>query len=174
MWRVTIKGILAHKVRFLLTGVAVILGVAFISGHARAHRDDQQDVRRAASRTSTTKTDAVVRAKAVFKGDFGTVRGRIDDSLIPEVRRTDGRRRGGRQHHRARAGGRQGQQGAQQRPGSRRRSASRGSTSQDLSPFHLVDVKGSGEPGAAAPNQVVIDKATVEKTGYRIGDARSR
>ena len=32
MWKVTLKGILAHKVRFLLTGVAVILGVAFISG----------------------------------------------------------------------------------------------------------------------------------------------
>ena len=32
MFKVTLKGILAHKLRFLLTGVAVILGVAFISG----------------------------------------------------------------------------------------------------------------------------------------------
>ena len=32
MWKVTLKGILAHKIRFLLTGVAVILGVSFISG----------------------------------------------------------------------------------------------------------------------------------------------
>ena len=32
MWNVTIKGILARKVRFLLTGVAVMLGVAFVSG----------------------------------------------------------------------------------------------------------------------------------------------
>ena len=32
MWKVTIKGILAHKIRFLLTGVAVILGVSFIAG----------------------------------------------------------------------------------------------------------------------------------------------
>ena len=32
MFKVTLKGILAHKIRFLLTGVAVILGVAFISG----------------------------------------------------------------------------------------------------------------------------------------------
>ena len=32
MWRVTFKGILAHKLRFVLTGVAVVLGVAFMSG----------------------------------------------------------------------------------------------------------------------------------------------
>ena len=32
MWKVTLKGIWAKKVRFLLTGVAVMLGVAFVSG----------------------------------------------------------------------------------------------------------------------------------------------
>ena len=32
MWKVTLKGIWAKKVRFLLTGIAVILGVAFVSG----------------------------------------------------------------------------------------------------------------------------------------------
>jgi putative ABC transport system permease protein len=32
MWRVTLKGLLAHKLRFVLTGVSVILGVAFLSG----------------------------------------------------------------------------------------------------------------------------------------------
>ena len=32
MWKVTLKGIWAKKGRFLLTGVAVMLGVAFVSG----------------------------------------------------------------------------------------------------------------------------------------------
>ena len=32
MWKVTLKGIWAKKVRFLLTGIAVMLGVAFVSG----------------------------------------------------------------------------------------------------------------------------------------------
>ena len=32
MWRVTLKGIWSKKVRFLLTGIAVMLGVAFVSG----------------------------------------------------------------------------------------------------------------------------------------------
>src|SRR5436190_8854326 len=32
MFKVTWKGLIAHKLRFVLTGIAVILGVAFISG----------------------------------------------------------------------------------------------------------------------------------------------
>ena len=32
MWKVTLKGIWSKKVRFLLTGIAVMLGVAFVSG----------------------------------------------------------------------------------------------------------------------------------------------
>ena len=32
MWRVTIKGLLAHKVRLMLTALAVVLGVGFVSG----------------------------------------------------------------------------------------------------------------------------------------------
>ncbi len=32
MWRLTWRGLLAHKVRFLLTGLAVVLGTAFIAG----------------------------------------------------------------------------------------------------------------------------------------------
>ena len=32
MWKVTIKGLLAHKLRLVLTGIAIVLGVTFISG----------------------------------------------------------------------------------------------------------------------------------------------
>src|SRR4029077_6125475 len=32
MWKVTRKGLIANKLRFLLTAIAVVLGVAFISG----------------------------------------------------------------------------------------------------------------------------------------------
>ena len=32
MFSLTLKGLLAHKLRFALTGVAVILGVAFMAG----------------------------------------------------------------------------------------------------------------------------------------------
>ncbi len=32
MWKVTIKGLLAHKLRLVLTAIAIVLGVTFISG----------------------------------------------------------------------------------------------------------------------------------------------
>ncbi len=32
MWRVTFSGLLAHKIRYALTALAVTLGVAFMSG----------------------------------------------------------------------------------------------------------------------------------------------
>ncbi len=32
MWKTTIKGLVAHKLRFFLTALAVLLGVAFIFG----------------------------------------------------------------------------------------------------------------------------------------------
>src|SRR5690242_13867740 len=32
MWRVAIKGLLAHKLRFALTALAVVLGVGFVAG----------------------------------------------------------------------------------------------------------------------------------------------
>jgi putative ABC transport system permease protein len=32
MWKVTVKGLLAHKFRLALTGLAIVLGVTFVSG----------------------------------------------------------------------------------------------------------------------------------------------
>ena len=32
MWRATIKGLLAHKLRLVLTGLAIVLGVSFVAG----------------------------------------------------------------------------------------------------------------------------------------------
>jgi putative ABC transport system permease protein len=32
MWKVTVKGLLAHKLRLALTAIAIVLGVTFISG----------------------------------------------------------------------------------------------------------------------------------------------
>jgi putative ABC transport system permease protein len=32
MWNATIKGLLAHKLRLALTGLAIVLGVTFVTG----------------------------------------------------------------------------------------------------------------------------------------------
>ena len=117
MWRVTIKGILAHKIRFLLTGVAVILGVSFIAGTLVLTATISKTFDGLFANIYAN-TDAVVRAEANFKGAFNAGRGRIDASLLPVVRKTSGCRGGRRRRTGLRAGDRQERRSAQRvRPG---------------------------------------------------------
>ena len=91
MGRVTIKGLLAHKLRFLLTALAVMLGVAFMSGTmvltdtiSRTFDNLFADVNRG--------TDAFVRSRESLTSSFGgdRQRGRIPASLLPEIESVDG------------------------------------------------------------------------------------
>ena len=89
MWRVTIRGLLAKKLRLFTTALAVMLGVAFMSGTlvltdtmGKVFDDLFADVNRG--------TDAFVRGQTVFKSDFGDVRSRIPASLVTTVQGTDG------------------------------------------------------------------------------------
>jgi putative ABC transport system permease protein len=167
--KVTLKGILAHKVRFLLTGVAVILGVAFISGTLVLSETINNTFTNLFSNVYE-KTDAVVRAPEKFSGDFGAVRGRISADLIPQVRRAEGvAQADGNISSFAYVVDRDNEalnKDAQGPPalgfGWMR--------SRDLSPFHLVNVQGqrpSRPP--SAPDEIVIDKNTADKAGYRVG-----
>ena len=70
MWRLTWRGLLSHWLRFVMTAMAIILGISFLVGSfvitdtIRAAFDDLF--------AQTTKgTDAVLRYEAQFKSDFG-------------------------------------------------------------------------------------------------------
>ena len=88
MWKVTRRGLAGHKLRFLLTALAVVLGVSFISGTLvltstiqKTFDDLFADINRG--------TDAAVRSANVIKGDFGNdqranVPVRTGD-IIPEI-----------------------------------------------------------------------------------------
>ena len=76
MWKVTLKGIWAKKVRFLLTGVAVILGVAFVSGTFVLTATISSTFDKLFTEIYQN-TDAVVRAKQTFDSNFGGGRGRV-------------------------------------------------------------------------------------------------
>ena len=89
MWKVTIKGILAKKVRFALTGVAVMLGVAFVSGTFVLTATISQTFDNLFSNIYQ-HTDAVVREKEVFSGNFGAGRGRVSDTVLPVVKSATG------------------------------------------------------------------------------------
>ena len=86
MWRVTLRGLFAHKVRYALTALAVLLGVAFMAGtfvftDTIKHTFDGlfNDVYR--------NTSAVVRAKQPFTpgANFSNQRRLIDADLVTKV-----------------------------------------------------------------------------------------
>ncbi len=84
MLRLTVKSFLAHKVRFLLTAVAVILGVAFMSG-TMVLSDTLKRTFDDLFANVFEGTDAFVRSTNVVETSFGDIRGRIPRSLVEEV-----------------------------------------------------------------------------------------
>ena len=89
MWKVTIRGVLGKWLRFLLTGLAVILGVAFMVG-TLVFTDTTKQTFDDLFANVTKGTDAYVRGKKVFSSDFGDQRNRIPESLLAEVLATPG------------------------------------------------------------------------------------
>src|SRR5262245_61434882 len=91
MLSLTIKSIRAKKARFVLTGIAVMLGVAFMAGTlvlTDTIKKSYDDVA-----TNVYKnTDAVVRSDRHVKGnnDASDVRGTVDASLLAKVRAVKG------------------------------------------------------------------------------------
>jgi len=89
MWRATVKGVLAHKLRLALTGSAIVLGVMFVAGtlvltdtlHAtftNLFDNVYQDV------------SFVVRGHAAFTGNTGAIRNPIPESVASTVRAVPG------------------------------------------------------------------------------------
>jgi putative ABC transport system permease protein len=92
MWKVIRRGVIANKVRFLLTAIAVILGVAFISGTfvltstiSKSFDDLFGNINKG--------TDAVVRERVVLSADRfggGNQRPNMPASLVDFIRKVPG------------------------------------------------------------------------------------
>jgi putative ABC transport system permease protein len=90
MWKVTIKSVWGRKFRALLTGLAVLLGVAFMAGTlvltdtvGKAFDDLFTDI--------NAGTDVVVRRSAGVESEFGPdVRPRVSDELVSKIAAVDG------------------------------------------------------------------------------------
>ena len=95
MFRLTWKNLLAHKRRLFSTFLAVVIGVAFLSGNlmltdtiTKTFNDLFANVDKG--------TDAVVRSSTKISTDFGNdIRGRIPISLLPTVQGVERREGGG-------------------------------------------------------------------------------
>jgi putative ABC transport system permease protein len=89
MWKVSLKGVWAHKRRLFGTTFAVVLGVTFLVGTLVLG-----DTMRAGFNDLFTEvnrgTDAVVRNANEVNTEQGTQRGVIDVSLVDTIRQVDG------------------------------------------------------------------------------------
>ena len=89
MFSLTINSILAKKVRFLLTSVAVILGVAFMAGTLVLTDTIKSSYDQVAGNVYKS-TDAVVRSNRLVKGDNGEQRGTVSAATLARVRAVKG------------------------------------------------------------------------------------
>src|SRR5512133_812757 len=168
MRRVTIKGLLAHKLRFALTALAVTLGVAFMSGTmvltdtiSRTFDNLFADVNRG--------TDAYVRSAQSLSSGFGGAarrqRGRVPASLVPEIQSVTGvaAAEGNLQFY-AQLVDKKGDAIGNPQQGAPTFGFNWG-TVKALNPYRL-------EPGGQAPEggQVVIDAASAKEDGFKVGD----
>ena len=164
MWRVTLRGMLAHKLRLALTGLAIVLGVTFVSG-TLVLTDTLHSTFSTLFSNVYQNVDLEVRGAAAFSNQTGAlaVREPFAQSLLTTVRAVPGV---------ALAEG--GVGGYAQYVDQHGRAISTGgaptigttySASQRLSWFHLV--AGAGPRG---PTQVVMDQGTAQKFGFHVGD----
>jgi putative ABC transport system permease protein len=96
MWRATIKGLLAHKLRLALTGLAIVLGVTFVSG-TLVLTDTLRNTFTTLFGQAYQNVNFEVRANAAFSGAEGeAVRKSIPQSIaatvegVPGVEYADG------------------------------------------------------------------------------------
>ena len=89
MWKVTIKGLLAHKLRLGLTALAIVLGVTFISG-TFVLTDTLHNTFTTLFSNIYSKMDFQVRGVAQLGSGGNAVRNELPESLLATVRGVPG------------------------------------------------------------------------------------
>jgi putative ABC transport system permease protein len=164
MMKVTLRGLMLHKTRAVLTTLAVVIGVAMITG-AYVVSDTMMSAARSLSSSAYDNTDAVVTTKTTFTSQDNVGSSvTIPPSVLAKVRDNP--------QVAAATGDITEQAKLIDRKGKVIGSGPYFAIGLDpvngknLTPFHLK----SGNY-ATAPNEVVIDAATADKEHYKIGDS---
>jgi len=164
MLLLTLRGLVAHRLRLLTTIVATALGVAFMSG-SLVLIDTVNRTREQVFAEVNLGTDAVLRRVAAFDTPLGPQRTRLPQGLIATVLAVDGVSAAeGTVEGYAQLVGPDGEPVGD--PGRGR--AARGQNwklSRTLNPWHLLEGRA---PRSAS--EVAIDQATAADTGFGVGD----
>jgi putative ABC transport system permease protein len=162
MWKVTRKGLLAHKLRLVLTAIAVVLGVTFISG-TFVLTDTLHDTFTSLFSNIYQHIDFQVRGVAQFNGNGGAVRNPISESLLGDVRNVPGVETA--------AGSVEGYAQFVSRDGKAISNSGAPTLGLSFDPdpriseLRIVE----GKP-PTSPRDVVMDAATAQKNHFRVGD----
>jgi putative ABC transport system permease protein len=163
MFNLTRKGLWAHKVRFALTGLAVVLGVAFMAG-TMILTDTMGKTFDGLFATSNEGIDVVVHRPTGIDSDMVDVRERVDAGLLTDIRGIEGVD--------AAAGSIEGFAQIVAADGTATRTDGIGGTmgvawipDERLNPFELT----SGR-APSGPSEIVLDQATVDDQGWSLGD----
>ncbi|HET6949168.1 MAG TPA: FtsX-like permease family protein [Acidimicrobiales bacterium] len=160
-----LRNLLAHKIRLFTTGLAVMLGVAFMAG-TLVLTDTLTATFDELFADALADTDAVVRAEASFDdpNGFGELRGRIDAALLDDVAGVDGvALAAGDVWGFAQVVDKDGEPIGN--PGAGAPTIGTNWPEGDLNTWDLVE----GEP-PQGDQDVVLDKGVADKAGYGVGD----
>ena len=89
MLKVTLRGLLAHKVRLIATAVSVLLGVAFMSGTQVLTSSVSASFDKVFADVYAS-IDVVVRSTNEVETPFGPERARISETVLPAVESVPG------------------------------------------------------------------------------------
>ena len=86
MWRITVKGLLAHKLRLALTSLAIVLGVTFVTG-TLVLTDTLHNTFTSLFGQVYQNVDYQIRGTAAFSSNAaaGAVRKPISESILPAI-----------------------------------------------------------------------------------------
>ena len=160
MRKVTLRGLLAHKLRLALTALAIVLGVTFISG-TYVLTDTLHNTFSTLFTSVYSKIDFQVRGVAQFGSGESATRNLLPESLLPHVRAVPGV-----------AGAYGNVEGYAQfiAPDGKPISSSVATvgvgwdTDKQISNLHLI----AGNPPTTS-NDVVMDAATAQSHGFKVG-----
>jgi putative ABC transport system permease protein len=167
MLRITLSGVLAHRLRYALTALAVLLGVAFIAG-TFVLTDTMNGTFNGLYNQIYQGTAAVVRASQPFNPgtNFSSQRDRVDASLATKVEKVPGVR--------AVALDIEGYAQLVGKSGKMIGTASNGPPTigvawTDVAALNPLRLLPGGQP-PRGPGQVVIDKHSADVGGFKVGD----